>query len=214
MKKRTGLALLLGACITMAAASESAAATIVNENTDASLTLDFFELGQSFTALDSDLLSIGFWMRTANPSTADNAFSIRLYEGEGTGGALLATRSAVAPLDLATTLNEGMFLDLGFAGTSLTIGGLYTAVISADANRLGIGFDRGGSYDGGAATITGMTGLLGSQYAHCFTGGCDTAFRVIGETATAVPEPGTWALMIAGFGLAGAALRQRRTQRA
>jgi microcystin-dependent protein len=27
---------------------------------------------------------------------------------------------------------------------------------------------------------------------------------------TAVPEPGTWALMIGGFGLAGAALRRRR----
>lgn len=29
-------------------------------------------------------------------------------------------------------------------------------------------------------------------------------------SATAVPEPSTWALMIAGFGLAGAALRRRR----
>ncbi|PZQ42179.1 MAG: hypothetical protein DI570_29865, partial [Phenylobacterium zucineum] len=30
----------------------------------------------------------------------------------------------------------------------------------------------------------------------------------------AIPEPGTWALMIAGFGLAGAALRRRRAQTA
>jgi hypothetical protein len=29
-----------------------------------------------------------------------------------------------------------------------------------------------------------------------------------------VPEPGTWALMIAGFGLAGAALRRRAAGRA
>lgn len=33
---------------------------------------------------------------------------------------------------------------------------------------------------------------------------------VIGPDPTAVPEPGVWALMIAGFGLAGTALRQRR----
>jgi choice-of-anchor C domain-containing protein len=33
---------------------------------------------------------------------------------------------------------------------------------------------------------------------------------VIGPDPTAVPEPATWALMIAGFGLAGTALRQRR----
>ncbi len=33
-------------------------------------------------------------------------------------------------------------------------------------------------------------------------------------TSDAVPEPGTWALLIAGFGLAGATLRSRRLSRA
>jgi hypothetical protein len=33
---------------------------------------------------------------------------------------------------------------------------------------------------------------------------------VINESYAAVPEPGTWALLITGFGLAGAALRRRR----
>lgn len=35
-------------------------------------------------------------------------------------------------------------------------------------------------------------------------------FERTGTTNTAVPEPATWALMIAGFGLAGTALRRRR----
>jgi hypothetical protein len=41
------------------------------------------------------------------------------------------------------------------------------------------------------------------------------SFRGVAETATfqaelgGVPEPATWALMIAGYGLAGAALRRR-----
>ena len=38
-----------------------------------------------------------------------------------------------------------------------------------------------------------------------FTGG-----EIRGFLGTVVPEPGTWALMIAGFGLAGTALRSRR----
>jgi hypothetical protein len=36
------------------------------------------------------------------------------------------------------------------------------------------------------------------------------AFRVLGEEVTpAIPEPSTWLMMIAGFGLAGATLRRR-----
>lgn len=35
--------------------------------------------------------------------------------------------------------------------------------------------------------------------------------RVFGSTISAVPEPATWTLMIAGIGMVGAALRRRRT---
>lgn len=47
-----------------------------------------------------------------------------------------------------------------------------------------------------------------------FTGGSDEEWGLDGLrvdlTGTAVPEPSTWALLIAGFGLAGASLRRRR----
>ncbi|WP_254602811.1 PEPxxWA-CTERM sorting domain-containing protein [Sphingomonas bacterium] len=45
-----------------------------------------------------------------------------------------------------------------------------------------------------------------------FTGGAGIAFGSVTVSAEpAVPEPATWAMMIGGFGLAGAALRRRRT---
>jgi len=37
------------------------------------------------------------------------------------------------------------------------------------------------------------------------------SFEIDDISGSAVPEPATWAMMIAGFGLAGAALRRRRT---
>lgn len=38
----------------------------------------------------------------------------------------------------------------------------------------------------------------------------DFGFRVFGDSAAAVPEPGQWALLIAGFGMVGGVLRRRR----
>lgn len=39
-------------------------------------------------------------------------------------------------------------------------------------------------------------------------------FRLISESVAAVPEPATWAMMLLGFGMAGAGLRSRRKQQA
>lgn len=61
--------------------------------------------------------------------------------------------------------------------------------------------------DGSGSTLTGV----GSMYVHGASLDTAPAFDVLETTAVgAVPEPGTWALMIGGFGVAGAALRRRR----
>jgi hypothetical protein len=38
----------------------------------------------------------------------------------------------------------------------------------------------------------------------------DLAYQVLSDATPGVPEPATWAMMIAGFGMAGGALRRRR----
>lgn len=48
--------------------------------------------------------------------------------------------------------------------------------------------------------------LFGKQFNQPFTGSVDTFFQVSG----AIPEPGTWALLILGLGFTGLQLRRRR----
>lgn len=57
--------------------------------------------------------------------------------------------------------------------------------------------------------LTGIGPFIGNFQTLYFSVGDSALFSV----SSAVPEPGQWALMILGFGLAGAALRESRTRR-
>jgi len=84
------------------------------------------------------------------------------------------------------------------------------------------------SYKGGLLEKTTLTGITNSTFISVWTTGGETLshvsfntygtpeltgvgqLRISGLTSVAVPEPSTWALMIMGFGTAGALLRRRR----
>ena len=88
----------------------------------------------------------------------------------------------------------------------LNIGG-FAAPYGALVGQIGAG---PGSYRLLGTSFTGpawATGTLVLYYWDTFT--ADNSNQV-DVNITAVPEPATWGLMIAGFGLAGAALRRRR----
>jgi hypothetical protein len=85
----------------------------------------FAPLGQSFTAGSDHIRFIGMYVSTS-PNIPPVQFQLRLLEGDGTSGPLLATRYATASPGLFG------FLYFGFSGTKLTIGNVYTAVIAQD----------------------------------------------------------------------------------
>jgi hypothetical protein len=67
-------------------------------------------------------------------------------------------------------------------------------------------FVRGATYSGNFTVYSGV--ITGARYRVYDSPGAspyDWAFNV------SVPEPSTWAMMIAGFGIAGTALRRRKT---
>ncbi len=107
-------------------------------------------------------------------------------------GDMLFFRYSVFRWSLATTLDSAFDLGGGyfdFVGGRLVDFSLYYV----------------GDPDGHQLSMAGFAEDLGYA-SNAYWGG---TWRVAVNSTGAVPEPGTWALMLAGFGASGAALRRR-----
>lgn len=100
-------------------------------------------------------------------------------------------------------LNAGVFLSPGFADDNPG-----TASYSESADLISLGLDF----------VVGADGILRLEYFDSFVDGelpdsiwnsGTVTFTYEPVGATAVPEPATWAMMIAGFGMVGFGLRRR-----
>ena len=125
--------------VVAAACAASAAQAAVIENTagvfDASIAA-FSPLGQTFTAIDTDLISIGFAYSDINPGSPNEPITLRLYAGDGVGGTLLASRIFTLPSVLPSTLDAPVIVDTDFSGVSLTVGAIYTAALSTSSFKV------------------------------------------------------------------------------
>ncbi len=142
----------------------------------------------------------------------------------------LQFRSVIDPL---TTTGTSSFGDFTYStSTCLSTGG----VLSAGTFLIDFGGDQfGGTFNGGA-TPTDVAGISDTSWLFTILSGtgrfadASGTFDGSGVTdartrpsqilinfsgniaAPAVPEPGTWALMLVGFGAVGAAMRRARRQ--
>lgn len=140
--------------------------------------------------------------------------------GDGSAGSWGYSYNAVSPY-LATGTQGGLETLTFTGGGAVGIGGIYyyvnvflpgnwttsgTATGDYTFNGVGAGFSTPTfTYDPGTQVTTVST--FTTNYTNGENAGLD--FTLFGASA-AVPEPASWAVMILGLGMAGAAIRRRR----
>jgi len=216
---RKAAQLICGAALAWAAGTAPAAAAIealtVVTHHPGVITNPPFMLGWNFTVnQDVELVQLGIYDRLGD-GLAD-AHGIGLWSS---GGSLLRSVTIFDgtgdPLNGELAASNFRYRDV--APLLLTAGSTYHLGATYASGRDAYDFVTAGAI----STISQITAIGGVQQSGGFAfPGRPIAngimifgpnFRIAGETTAPVPEPASWALMILGFGGAGAVLRRRRT---
>ena len=158
-------------------------------------------LGNIFTVTaNSKVTSLGFYTPT---NLVGGGETVALYD---MGGNLLASTFVAVPVN-----TPGQYFYQAIAPVHLTAGQQYVVVNQVGQNAWAYGAvtATGATFDYDAyaygAALTFPTSTAGASGA---------AYFGPNLTLQGVPEPASWALMIGGFGIVGAATRRRRASAA
>jgi hypothetical protein len=157
----------------------------------------------------ADIASGGFY-ELPNYSTGVTSVNWMILDANGTGGlpgTVVASGSGAVTgyVTSGTGAPEGLFT---IGSVSLAAGTYYLAIQGVSVN---VGEYLGGGVAGSGAANTNDGGTTWTSGYVCELGGaCDSSIGVELFGSVGVPEPATWAMMLAGFAGLGAALRLRR----
>ena len=185
------------------------------------VTLDAFgPVGQSFTAFDRVISSVGFQFNSLNPGQANAPISLRLLSGSTLSGAALFTTTFTLPTSINNT--TATWFDIAVPNWTVTTGQSYTLVLANTTSSFRNAVVLGPEININTGQVLGTDAYLGGTalfttqpYQNfCTTSGiCDLNFRIT-ATTPAVPEAATWTMLVAGFGIAGGAIRSSRRRAA
>lgn len=165
------------------------AGVILQDEISATWQVNYYEsMGQSFRAEDANVKFAFFYSRMNVAYPADT-LRLRLVSGDGLDG------EALADVEFAVPARFVGFHDVDLSAVSLTVGSMYTAVLSVPGTSpyWGASFSANDNpYGSGHAYLSGER--ADSDY--------DMTFRVTpaAPAPAQVPEPGTIAILAIGLG--------------
>lgn len=161
------------------------------------------------------------WTATPNVNVVNGTFSSSpsgtnlAKEGNqyldlvGEGGAGSISQSFTTVIGQVYNLNfwysHNLFSGLGSASARLSAGSLSDSITHSGGTNANLAW----TYYSGAFTASAASTTL--TFVNT-TGGVNEGVFLDAVNVTAVPEPATWAMLILGFGLIGAAMRRRETK--
>jgi hypothetical protein len=198
-------AIFIGAAtLALSTSATSVSASILYDNGPSTYDVNAWNIDQGFAVADSFVLSSAATVNGLDFTTWTFGVNLTgvdwgIYDADPfSGGTLLAGGTASPTTTFLFTNGFGYDISdqlLALTPTALTAGTYWIELSNATPGGESIFWDES---DGPSAAEQTGTGPTGSH-----------DFRILGTTG-AVPEPANWAMMIAGFGLIGGALRSRR----